>query len=52
MNLYELSLEVGKAEAIKIAINQLNMTESAARFIIAVESGEINGDIIVDKTNG
>lgn len=48
MTLGELADKIGLEEAVKIAVEQLNMTEDHARFVIAVERGEIDGDIVAE----
>jgi hypothetical protein len=46
ISLSELSKKIGLDETIKIAVDQLGMTESDARFAIAVGLGELDGDVI------
>jgi len=51
IDLGELSKEVGVEKAVKIAIEQLGMTEEYARFSIAISLGEIDGDLMpVDES--
>lgn len=45
ISLSELSKKIGLEEAVKIAVDQFGMTESDARFAIAVGLGEIDGDV-------
>lgn len=46
ITLKELADEVGDDEAIRIAVEQLGMLEDYARFVLAMERGEVDGDII------
>lgn len=39
-------LPLSDDEIIKIAVTQLGMTESYARFVLAMERGQIHGDVI------
>lgn len=46
--LKDLAAEVGDEEAIRIAVEQLSMDEGYARFVLAMERGEIDGDVFVN----
>lgn len=46
MTLGQLAAKIGEDAAIKIAMDQMGMTEDNARFTIALEQGKINGDVV------
>lgn len=49
MNLSEIADKYGEKVAIDIAVNQLGMIPSDARFVIAIESGKLQGDVVGDS---
>ena len=53
MTLIELSEQgLTDDEIIQFAIDELNISEMDARFMLAVERGEVGGDIIVVDVDG
>jgi hypothetical protein len=46
MNLAEIAERVGEEEAVKIAVDQFGMDEVDARFMLRIERGEIQGDVV------
>jgi hypothetical protein len=46
MTFADIADEIGLEETIKMMVEQLNMTEYYARFVIGMERGEIDGDIV------
>lgn len=52
MNLTELGKEIGEEAAIRVAVEQLGMTEDYARFVMAMERGEVDGDAVEVDENG
>ena len=38
-----------REEAVRFAVNELGMVEEEARFVLALELGEIDGDIIEES---
>jgi len=52
MTLVELVEKLGEKEAMKVMVEQANWTELDFRFALALERGEITGDVIeVDRAN-
>ncbi len=47
MSLSELAQEVGDEKAVQYAMEHLNMTDHYARFVLAMERGELDSDIVV-----
>jgi len=44
--LAELADQIGDEKAIEYAVNELGMTPDYARFTLAMERGEVDGDVI------
>ena len=46
MTFAELADKIGLEATVKVMVEKFNMVEYYARFVIAMERGEIEGDII------